>query len=810
MSLHETGFTPVQAASDANDGGHAKLEFDIEGMHCAACSARIEKAVGAMDGVKSVAVNLSTAFATVDALPQASSPALEEAVVRRISELGFKATPVRRADRGLDSAAMLWQANNEKRRAELKARGRELVISFIFALPLVVISMGEMLGLPLPHFLSPHANPLNFALLQLALCLPVIFVGRRFYTSGLPALLRGAPNMDSLVAMGTGAAFLYSLWSTIEVALSVAGVLPPETAMVRSMDMYYESAAMLISLISLGKYLEIRSSARTSEAIRLLLDLAPGEATLLSDGKAEGAKLVVPSSSLRVGDVILVRPGERVAADGVVLEGSSSVDESMLTGESLPAEKRPGAFIVGGSINLHGALVASVKKVGADTALARIVRLVQEAQGSKAPISALADRISLYFVPAVMILALLAGSGWLISGADFSFALRIFVSVMVIACPCAMGLATPTSIMVGTGRGAQLGCLIKSGAALEAAARLDVMVMDKTGTLTLGKPHLTDIAALPSADGRFDENALLRLAASLESVSEHPLARAVTEAAEGRGLKPFAVSSFEYEAGKGISGLVDTGEGPLKLSFGSAAFGGDEALPAAESRGADLPAIIRNLAGQGKTPMVLREDSNALAVIAVSDAIRPEAPAVLADLKKRGIRVVMLSGDNKRTAMAIGAGLGIDEVRAELLPEDKEKAVAGFQAKGLRVGMVGDGVNDAPALARADVGFVMHNGMDISAEAGDIVLMRSGLEPLLVSLKLSRATLRNIRQNLFWAFAYNVLGIPVAAGLLHVWGGPTLSPMLAGAAMALSSVSVVSNALRLRFFNPDEQHVSST
>jgi Cu+-exporting ATPase len=600
----------------------------------------------------------------------------------------------------------------------------------------------------------------------------------------------------------------------------------------------------------LGKYLELRSRARTSEAIRGLLDLAPEQAWLLAAAPTAALEDAparpwpekflaaeprrIPAAKVKAGDILLVRPGERVPVDGAIMEGASSLDEAMLTGESLPVDKQAGDQVAGGTINKQGVFAMRAEKVGADTVLARIVSLVQSAQGSKAPIAGLADRISYYFVPAVMLVAVLAGLAWHLAGAETAFSIRIFVAVLVIACPCAMGLATPTSIMVGAGRGAQLGVLVKSGQALENASRLNALIMDKTGTLTRGEPALTDILALRRSpvypaglDAAGRARLALQLAASLESFSEHPLAQAVLKAAKEQGIRPLHLEDFSALPGRGLRAVFRTGlcsapglePDPGIFLLGSPALAREEIRPAlAETAPGllqEMEEAIDNLTIQGRTPLILLSaglqpatgkdgagGAIPAAVLAVADSPRPESRAVVQKLEEMGLRVLMLTGDNRQTASAVACSLGVSEVIAEVLPGDKADKVRELQARGLKVGMVGDGVNDAPALACADVGFAMSSGIDIAVEAGDIVLMRGGLTPLLSALELSRAVMRNIRQNLFWAFAYNVMGIPVAAGLLHIWGGPTLSPMLAGGAMALSSVSVVSNALRLRLFTP--------
>jgi len=754
--------------------GPETLDLAISGMHCAACSARIERVVGAMDGVLAAEVSLAdeTGRFRFD-----SARVARRDIRARIRSLGFDSRP---ASSGPD----LFEERRREALARLDATRRRLIPAFAFAAPLLVLSMGHMAGLPLPVWLDPMHNPLGFTLAQLALTLPVVWSGRHFYLRGLPNLWRRQPDMDSLVAVGTGAALLHSLWATLLVAL---GVDPQAHAM----DLYYESAAVLIAMISLGKYFEARSRLRTSDAIRALMRLAPDTATLVGPG---GEHTPVALDEVEPGDVVLVRPGERVPVDGEVVAGGSAVDESMLTGEPLPVSKNPGDTVTGGTMNTTGALTVRAARVGQDTVLARIIRLVQQAQGSKAPISGLADRISFYFVPAVIAVAIVAGLAWLAGTGDTTLALRIFIAVLVIACPCAMGLATPMSIMVGTGRGAQLGVLVKSGAALQTAESVRAVVFDKTGTLTHGRPVLTDLVPLPGAG--HGEDRLLALAAGVERTSEHPLALAIVRAAQDRGLALPEPGAFQALAGRGVSASI----GGHALLLGNAAL-----MDEHEVAGRDEPAAAvtaEALAAQGKTALFLALDGRLTALLAVADTLRPEAPAVVARLRAMGLRVVMLTGDNAVTARAMAAQAGIDEVLAQVRPEDKETRVRELQAQGLPVAMVGDGINDAPALARADLGMAMGSGIDVAVESGDVVLMHADLHGVLTALELARATMGNIRQNLFWAFAFNTLGIPVAAGVLHLFGGPTLNPMLAGTAMALSSVTVVSNALRLRLFRP--------
>ncbi len=742
------------------------MELDIGGMHCAACQARIERVLGRTEGVASVAVNLADNTGSFTYDPSLVTP---RAIKEAIRSLGFTAR-TRAAGR---------DALEERRReaeSRLAAMRRELIPAFAFALPLLYISMGHMAGLPLPAFLDPMHAPLAFGLTQLALTLPVAFAGRRFYLQGFPALARRAPNMDSLVAVGTGAALLYSFWQCALMALG-------GNAAERAHDLYFESAAVLLALISLGKYLEARAKLKTSGAIQKLMELTPDTATLVTP---EGERSV-SLDEVEPGDRLLVRPGERIPVDGVVVAGRSSVDESMLTGESMPVAKEPGGGVTGGTMNQQGALTVEARRVGADSTLARIVEMVRRAQGSKAPIASLADRVSYWFVPIVMALALLSGLAWWLSGAPFTFALRVFIAVLVIACPCAMGLAVPTSLMVGMGRGAQLGVLVKSGEALQAAEGVKAVVFDKTGTLTRGRPELS--AVHPAAGGP-DGTGLLALAAAAEVNSEHPLAGAVVRAAREQGLTLSATEDFSAVPGRGVTARVDG----RSVSVGTRDF-----VAPPNAAGFDEAAAER-IAAAGGTPLYVAVDGRPAGVLGVSDVLKEDSPAVVAALGAMGLTVVMLTGDLETTARAVAAKAGVDRVVARVLPERKAEEVARLQAEGLPVAMVGDGVNDAPALARADVGLAMGTGLDVAVEAGDIVLMGGEVHGVVTALALSRAVMRNIRQNLFWAFAYNVIGIPVAMGLLHIFGGPTLNPMIAGTAMALSSVSVVSNALRLRLF----------
>lgn len=762
------------------------LRFRIDGMTCGACSARAQRALSKMSGVESASVSLAggTALIVPDtgvreaADPDGARAAFIHAVEERITSLGFQPSYLAPEADEQD----LWEEEQATSARALEQKRRRLLVEIAFTLPLVAVAMGSHWGLPLPAWLDPHFSPLIFALVQLVLTLPVVWSGRDFYRIGLPLLAKGTPNMDSLVAMGTGAALLYSLWSTVEIASATT----PEAVHAGVMGLYYESAAMLIALISLGKYLEAVSRTRTSEAIKGLMDLTPDSVSLLA-GEGQPPR-EVPVKSVMAGDRLLIRPGSRIPVDGVVAEGSSAVDMASLTGESLPVEVGPGDEVAAGTMNVSGAFVMEARHVGADTVLARIIRLVREAQGSKAPIAGLADRISLWFVPAVILLATAAGLGWLLIGhLPFGDALRIFVAVLVVACPCALGLATPMSIMVATGRGAQLGVLIKSGGALETAGHLTAVVFDKTGTLTEGAPRVVTLRPeTPDAD-------MLRWAGSLEAVSEHPLAKAVMDAAKAADAPTLPVEHFQAVSGRGVRGDVRDEDGMHPVLLGNTAFLRENGVNLPEHVDADLT----RLADEGQTPLLLAVDGVFAGLLGLADPLRPETPEVVRQLRERGLSVLLLSGDNERTARAVAARAGITDVIADVLPDGKERVVTDLQKRGLVVGMVGDGINDAPALARADAGMAMGSGIDVAMEAGDMVLLR-GLPGVLTALDLSRATLNNIKLSLFWAFAYNVLLIPIAAGALLLFGGPAMSPMLAGAAMAASSVSVVLNALRLR------------
>lgn len=744
------------------------LDLAITGMHCASCSTRIENVVGRLEGVVSATVNLATETGRIVYRKDECS---QRRIRETIAGLGFETQPV------MDRAGE-YQRKRQETAARLAAMKRRLIGALVLVIPLLYISMGEMIGLPIPSLLNPHTHPLAFSLLQFLLVLPILWLGRNFYILGVPALFRGAPTMDSLIAVGTGAAVIYSTWNMVEIAM---GIEP----LIKVMDLYFESGGVLIALVSLGKYMETRSKTHTSDAISQLMQLTPGTANLLT---ADGQREII-AEEIEEGDLLLVRPGERIPVDGIIEKGQSAVDESMLTGESLPVTKKEGDRVIGGTLNKNGVLHVRTGQTGENTMLARIIRMVQDAQGSKAPIAGMADRISLYFVPIVMALAICTGLAWyFIGGVSFALALRFFIAVMVIACPCAMGLATPTSIMVGTGRGAQLGVLIKTGEALEMAEKIQAVLFDKTGTLTYGKPEVTDIVMISP---EFSEKEILALIGSAEQSSEHPLAEAVVVAARTAAVEIEQPEYFEPLPGRGIRAIV----GKRNLLFGNRGLLETEGIPMEE-----IHSLEGQLASQGKTVLFLAVDGALAALIAIADRMKSEVPAEISRMKAMGLQVIMLTGDQEITARAIAAQAGIDEVVSQVLPEHKAEKVRDLQKKGVRTAMVGDGINDAPALAQADVGIAMGTGLDIAIEAGDIVIMKGNLDGVITALALSRAVMRNIRQNLFWAFAYNVVGIPVAAGVLFIFGGPALNPMIAGAAMAMSSVSVVGNALRLRFF----------
>ena len=747
--------------------------FALTGMSCASCAANIESAVSSLPEVSAASVNLATEVLSVTYQPGAIN---EEIICQTVAEAGYQAQVL--ADQAGASQAQIQQEADQAAQAKAShqaALWRRFWLSAIFALPLLCLAMAEMVGLTLPTWLSHRGGGQLFVGLQLALTLPILWLGRSFFLNGFKHLVKGHPNMDSLVALGTSAAVAYSLYSSIQVWLGNHHA---------AMSLYYESAGVILTLVTLGKYFEARSKGQTSAAIQALIKLAPQEAQVLR----EGQEVTLPLDQVQVGDLVRVRPGQKIPVDGHVVEGQSWVDESMLTGESLPVAKKVGDQVVGASLNQQGSLIVETNKVGQDTTLAQIIHLVQAAQGSKAPIAQLADRVSAVFVPVVMTLALVAGLAWyLIGGQSWAFALTISIAVLVIACPCALGLATPTAIMVGTGKGAEQGILIKSGTALEMAHQVDAVVLDKTGTLTQGQPQVTDVLPLTG----WTPDQLLALAAAAEVSSEHPLGQAIVAGARERELALPEVTDFQSLTGSGIQVRLDQ----ATYYLGNRRLMQEQGLDLGQAE--DQAAA---LAAGGKTPIYVANEHELLGLIAVADPLKETSPEAVRRLKAMGLQVIMLTGDNAKTAQALAAEAGIDQVISDVLPADKAQVVADLQAKGLKVAMVGDGINDAPALAQADVGLAIGRGTDVAIESADMVLMGSDLTSVATAIKLSQATIRNIKENLFWAFAYNVLGIPVAMGVLHLFGGPLLNPMLAGAAMSFSSVSVIVNALRLRRF----------
>ncbi len=741
--------------------------YVVEGMSCAACSSAVERVTGKLPGVSESQVNLLTGTMNITYDEAQVTP---QQIMDKVARAGFSAHPM------VQEEAADSKAEADDGEAELAAGRRQVIAALALAAVLLYVAMGPMLvaSAPMPALFQMNRYPVNAAMLQMLLTIPILWIGRGFFTRGFKALWHRSPTMDSLVALGASASFLFSLAMTFLISEDPHHVH----------HLYYESAGIIVAFVLLGKHMEARSKRRTTEAIRKLMELAPDTAVLVA---ADGTVREVPTQQVQVNDTVLIRPGSKVPLDGEVIKGESAVDESLLTGESMPVEKGVGSEVIGGSLNQQGALYVRVTRVGQDTTLSRIVRFVQDAQGRKAPISGMADRVSAIFVPVVIAIALLASAAWLIAGQDLAFAVRILTAVLVIACPCAMGLATPTAIVVGTGLGAAHGILIRNGEALEKTHESDVVIFDKTGTVTSGKPAVTHVRAIT-----MPESELLARIALAEQASQHPLAAAFINRAQemGANIADLSVKAFRNTTGLGIEADLSDG---TTIAIGNAQL--------MQTHGADVAPVQQeadDLAARGQTPIFAAQDGKLVGMVAVADQIKPDTPAAIAELKAMGIRTILLTGDNERTAQAVGSQLAVDEVIAGVLPQGKAQVVERVRAEGKRVLMVGDGINDSPALAAADVGLAIGSGSDIAIEAADVVLMKSDIRDVPRAIRLSRATIRNIKQNLFWAFFYNSIGIPVAAGLLYLFGGPLMNPMLAGLAMSLSSVFVVGNALRLR------------
>ncbi len=778
------------AYEDYEVGGFLMVgKFDVTGMTCSACSAHVEKSVSKLEGVDKVSVNLLTNSMQAEYNEDIVN---ENDIINAVISAGYGASVKGSAQTGnsigkttsgsQDSVGDIYKKNIESMK-------KRLAVSVIFLIPLMYVSMGHMFfsmaGLDMPahmvKYLHGSANAGVFAITQIFLLVPIVIANQKYYITGFKTLIKRSPNMDSLIAIGSGAAIIYGIYATYKI---VYGLGHGDMHMVNqfSHDLYFESAGMILTLITVGKYLETRSKSKTSEAITKLMDLAPKTATVIRNGVTQ----TINASEMVAGDIFIIKPGEAVPVDGVIIEGKSSLDESVVTGESIPVTKQEGDTLVSASINKAGLLKARAVKVGEDTTLSQIIKLVEEASSSKAPIAKIADKVSGIFVPSVITIAIITAVIWLVMGYGFEFALSTAIAVLVISCPCALGLATPVAIMAGTGKGAENGILVKSGEALETAHLIDTVVLDKTGTITEGKPVVTDITVF----GGITEGELYRIAGSLENGSEHPLAEAIINKCNQEGIELTSVKDFKAIFGKGITGIVDGN----KYYAGNIALLEEYGISASE----DIIKITSRYASDGKTPLIFADGNNITGIIAVADVVKETSRDAVAEFKKMGINVIMLTGDNEITANAIRIETGIDEVIANVLPAQKEEKISLLKAKGHKVAMAGDGINDAPALASADVGIAVGAGTDVAIESADIVLMRNSLMDAAGAIKLSKAVIRNIKQNLFWAFFYNIIGIPVAAGLLYIPFGLKLSPMFGAAAMSLSSVCVVSNALRLK------------
>ncbi|HIQ95129.1 MAG TPA: heavy metal translocating P-type ATPase [Candidatus Limivivens merdigallinarum] len=756
-----------------------KQKFDVTGMTCSACSSRVEKCVRNLDGITDVSVNLLTNSMQAE---YDESKISTDTIIQAVEHAGYGAS-VQGETKAASGKSAAKENPIEKQMKNMKSR---LIWSFVFLIPLMYVSMGHMVGLPLPGFLAGTENAVGFAMTQFLLCLPVAYINRAYYTKGFSTLFHGAPNMDTLIAVGSTASLIYGIFAIYRMGYGL-GVQDLELVHRYQHDLYFESAVMILALINVGKYLEARSKGKTSEAINKLMDLAPKTAVV----EREGREVEIPVEQVAVGDIVLIKPGVSVPVDGVILDGNTSIDEAAITGESIPVEKQPGDSVIAATMNKAGFVRVKAVKVGDDTTFSQIIRLVEDASSSKAPIAKIADKIAGVFVPIVMGIALITAIAWILAGAGFEFALSCAICVLVISCPCALGLATPVAIMVGTGKGAENGILIKSGEALEITHSIQSVVLDKTGTITQGKPEVTDMIS-----DQLSQKELLSIAASLEAKSEHPLAEAIMEKARAEGTKLLPTQDFEAIPGRGIRANIDgklyyAGNLKLMQENGIHCQGAEETM--------------NRLAEEGKTPLLFADETAVVGIIGAADVVKPTSARAIRELKKLGIEVIMLTGDNARTAKAIQRQLGIDTVIAEVLPQDKEKEVAKLQESGKTVAMVGDGMNDAPALARADVGIAIGAGTDVAIESADVVLMKNDLLDVVTAIGLSKAVIRNIKENLFWAFFYNACGIPLAAGVFYHAFGWKLSPMFGAAAMSLSSFFVVMNALRLRFFHVEKK-----
>ena len=768
-----------------------KEKFRVTGMTCAACQAHVTKAVEKLQGTDDVDVSLLAGKMSVSFDPDKIGT---DEIIKAVTEAGYGASLLSGGDTGGSPGGegfrKEWQDRQDTADEEKDTLKRRLISSLVLLVPLMYLAMGHMLSLPMPGIFMGLENSAILAFTQLLIALPVIFINRKFFISGFKALVSKAPNMDTLVATGSGAALIYGIFAIYRM---MYGLGHGDMALTEQYAhlLYFESSAMILALVTIGKYLEARSKSKTSDALGKLVDLAPKTALVLRNGE----EVTIPSEQVVVGDIVIIKPGQSIPVDGVIIEGRGSVDQSAITGESIPVEKSPGDQVISATINKNGSFRFKASKVGEDTTLSQIIRLVDDAGNSKAPIARLADRVSGIFVPIVMGIAVLTVCVWMLAGQSFEFAINCAISVLVISCPCALGLATPVAIMVGTGKAAELGILIKSAASLENLHSVDTVVLDKTGTITSGKPRVTDILVLDSA---IDEKDFLTLAASLEAGSEHPLAGAVMEKAGEEAIETVTPEDFENVAGRGVRATF----GGMDYYAGNMAFMKEQGVSEEERQQA--ASVIAGLASQGKTPLLFSEEDHIIGIIAAADTVKGSSRRAISRLKEKGINIVMLTGDNEETARAIKEEVGIQEAIAEVLPAHKEAHIRSLQERGHKVAMVGDGINDAPALTRADIGIAIGAGTDIAIESADIVLMKDSLADVVTVMDLSRAVIRNIHMNLFWAFFYNVLGIPLAAGAFYGLFGWLLNPMIGSAAMSLSSVCVVTNALRLRFFKPEE------